>query len=74
VGIIVEEPKAVGPLNKAQVEVVVHETEFHPLDPLYFIPWRHECLVAQEWAFGMLEHPEKQIETSQLGFKANWNH
>jgi hypothetical protein len=45
VGIIVDEPEAVAPFGKAQVEVMVHEMEFHPLGPLYLTPWVHECVV-----------------------------
>ena len=40
VGVIVGEPEVVAPLVEAQVEVDVHETESHPLGPLYNIPWR----------------------------------
>jgi ureidoglycolate hydrolase len=48
--IIVDKPKAVAPLGKAQVKVVIHEMEFHPLGPLYFIPWRHEMQVVHQSA------------------------
>jgi hypothetical protein len=51
VGIVVEEPEAVAPLGKAQVKVVVHEMEFHPLGPLYFIPSRHGIHVVHHSAY-----------------------
>jgi hypothetical protein len=51
VGLAVDEPEAVAPLGEAQVEVVVHETEFHPLSPLYLIPWSHGVHVVRQSAY-----------------------
>jgi hypothetical protein len=50
VGVIVDEPEAIVPLGKAQVKVVVHEIKFHPLGPLYLIPWRHGVHVVRQSA------------------------
>jgi hypothetical protein len=50
VGVIVEEPEAVAPLVEAQVKVVVHETKFHPLGPLYLIPWSHGVHIVHQSA------------------------
>jgi hypothetical protein len=50
VGVVVDEPEVVAPLSEAQVEVVVHEMEFHSLSPFYLIPWRHGVHVVRQSA------------------------